>query len=229
MQHNLVDEFHFWMFPVAVGSRQRLRDGRDTTHLKLVDQKTFRSGIVVLIYAPKQRYTQSPVSSPEVPVCRNIQDTDRPSRHDCGMASVRTEILIGARPWDVWDVVRDFGAVHERLVPGFVVDAHLDDDARVVTFFNGAVARELLIDVDDDARRLVWSVVESPLNYRHHNASVQVFSDAEERTRFVWIADMLPNDIAPQVRELQERAMSVVKAVAESRRDDPSDHETVGR
>jgi Polyketide cyclase / dehydrase and lipid transport len=140
------------------------------------------------------------------------------------MASIRTEILINARPGDVWDAVRDFGAVHKRLVPGFVVDAYLDDDARVVTFFNGAVARELLIDVDDDARRLVWSVVESPLHYRHHNASVQVFSDAEQRTRFVWIADILPNDIAPQVRELQQRATSLVKAVAESQTDAGSVH-----
>jgi dihydrofolate reductase len=53
MQHNLVDEFHFWLYPVAVGSGQRLFDGIDTTHLKLVDTTTFSSGIVVLTYAPK--------------------------------------------------------------------------------------------------------------------------------------------------------------------------------
>ena len=52
MQHNLVDEFHLWVFPVAVGAGQRLFDGIDTTHLKLVDTTRFDSGIVVLVYAP---------------------------------------------------------------------------------------------------------------------------------------------------------------------------------
>ena len=53
MERNLVDEFHFWMFPVALGAGQRLFDGIDTTHLKLVDTTKFKSGIVVLVYAPK--------------------------------------------------------------------------------------------------------------------------------------------------------------------------------
>ncbi len=53
MRHDLIDEFHFWMFPVVVGSGQRLLDGIDTTHLRLVNTTTFSSGIVVLTYTPK--------------------------------------------------------------------------------------------------------------------------------------------------------------------------------
>lgn len=53
MQHNLVDEFHFWLFPVAVGSGDRLFDGIDTTHLELIGTTTFSTGIVVLKYGPK--------------------------------------------------------------------------------------------------------------------------------------------------------------------------------
>ena len=53
IRHNLVDEFHFWKFPVVAGSGQRLLDGIDTTHLKFVDQTTFKSGIVVLVYGLK--------------------------------------------------------------------------------------------------------------------------------------------------------------------------------
>ena len=78
------------------------------------------------------------------------------------MASIRREILIEARPEVVWDAVRDVGAVHERLAPGFVVDTRLEDGARVVTFASGLVAREVIVDVDDGARRLVWAVVGSP-------------------------------------------------------------------
>jgi dihydrofolate reductase len=53
MERNLVDEFHFWFFPVVAGSGERLLDGLDVTHLKPVSTTPFASGIVVLTYAPK--------------------------------------------------------------------------------------------------------------------------------------------------------------------------------
>lgn len=48
--HKLVDEFHFWVFPVVAGKGDRLLDGLDLTTLKLVDTSRFQSGIVVLVY-----------------------------------------------------------------------------------------------------------------------------------------------------------------------------------
>ena len=51
--HNLVDEFHFWVFPVLAGGGQRLIEDIELTHLDLVDTTTFGSGIVVLEYASK--------------------------------------------------------------------------------------------------------------------------------------------------------------------------------
>jgi uncharacterized protein YndB with AHSA1/START domain len=127
------------------------------------------------------------------------------------VASITKQVLIDAPPDDVWDALRDFGAVHERLAPGFVVDCQLEGNARVVTFFNGAVARELLVDIDDDARRLVYSIVESPLGSTHDNSSAQVFADADGRSRFVWIKDVLPDELAPWIDELMEHGISVVK------------------
>ncbi|MGI5147314.1 dihydrofolate reductase family protein [Plantactinospora sp. CA-294935] len=55
VQHGLVDEFHFWYFPVIVGAGKHLFEGAgfDTTHLKLADVDRFDSGIVVHIYVPK--------------------------------------------------------------------------------------------------------------------------------------------------------------------------------
>src|SRR3954454_20676534 len=109
------------------------------------------------------------------------------------MASIRKEILLDAPVDDVWAALRDWPAPHERLVPGFVVDTRLDGRDRVVTFFNGLEARELLVDLDDDARRLAWSAVGGTL--AHHNASAQVFRE-DGGTRFVWIADVLPDEEA---------------------------------
>ncbi|TDU83189.1 dihydrofolate reductase [Kribbella voronezhensis] len=49
----LVDEYHFWVFPVVAGSGDRLFDGQSLTHLELLDSTTFKSGIVVHKLAPK--------------------------------------------------------------------------------------------------------------------------------------------------------------------------------
>ena len=93
--------------------------------------------------------------------------------------------------------MRDFGAVHTRLVPGFVTDTRLDGDARIVTFANGTVARELLVDCDDARRRLVYAIISERI--KQHSASVQVIADGDGRSRLVWIVDVLPNEIAPYI------------------------------
>ena len=113
------------------------------------------------------------------------------------MASIHKDIPIDAHPDDVWASVRDFGAVHQRLAPGFVIDGHLDGDVRVLTFHNGMVARELLVDCDDARRRLVYAVISERV--KHYSASVQVAADGETRTRMTWIVDVLPNEIASYV------------------------------
>src|SRR5436190_13069005 len=88
------------------------------------------------------------------------------------MASIRLEMALHADPANVWDAVRDVGAIHTRLAPGFVTDVKLDGDARIVTFANGMVAKELIVDQDDAAWRLVWSIVGGRMT--HHNGSIQV-------------------------------------------------------
>jgi carbon monoxide dehydrogenase subunit G len=130
------------------------------------------------------------------------------------MASIHKEILIEARPENVWAAIRDVGAIHRRLAPGFVVDTKLDGDARIVTFGNGMVARELIVDIGDAARRLVWSVVGGRMT--HHNASLQVFADGESRSRVVWIADLLPNDLAATVAGMIEQGMAVMQKTLQS-------------
>jgi hypothetical protein len=101
-------------------------------------------------------------------------------------------------------------------VPGFVADCRLDGDDRIVTFFNGAVAREAFVDSDDAQRRLVWSVTESRLGLTHHNASAQVFDGPDGTTRFVWTADVLPHEMAAPVGQLMDRGIQVVKQTLEA-------------
>jgi len=128
------------------------------------------------------------------------------------MTSIHRDIPINARPEDVWAAVRDFGAVHRRLAPGFVLDTQIESAARIVTFANGNVAREMLADCDDTRQRLVYAVFSERV--KHYNASVQVAADGESHARLIWTVDLLPNEIAPYIAgQMDQAALAMQKAL----------------
>src|ERR1700732_518729 len=129
------------------------------------------------------------------------------------MASIHKDIPIEAPASDVWDAVRDFGAPQTRLVPGFVLDARLDGEARIVSFANGTVARELLVDCDHARRRLVYAVISERLT--QYSASVQVFADTEARSRLAWIVDVLPHEMAPYIDAQMDQAALAMRNALE--------------
>ncbi|MEP6838411.1 MAG: SRPBCC family protein [Bradyrhizobium sp.] len=112
------------------------------------------------------------------------------------MASIHKDIPLDATPAEVWDAVRDFGALHTRLVPGFVTDTKLDGDARIVTFASGNVARELLVGCDDERKRLAYAIAANE-RVQHYAGTVQVLAGGATRCRMIWSVDVLPNEIAP--------------------------------
>jgi carbon monoxide dehydrogenase subunit G len=132
------------------------------------------------------------------------------------MASIHKDIPIDAHPDDVWAAVRDFGALH-RLVPGFVRDVRLEGDARqetrIVTFANGMVAREVLVDCDDARRRLVYAVISERVT--HYSATVQVAADGAAGSRLSWIVDLLPHEMADYVDgQMDQAALAMQQALA---------------
>lgn len=129
------------------------------------------------------------------------------------MATIRKEIRIDARPERVWEALRDVGALHTRLVPGFVTDVRMEEGARLVTFANGIVAREVIVTVDDEARRLVWTIVGGRMT--HHNGAAQVLPDDPDGSRFVWTTDLLPDLVAPAIEAMMAQAMPIIKATIE--------------
>src|SRR5580700_1112875 len=91
------------------------------------------------------------------------------------MTSIAVEISTEASPWAVWDAIRDIGALHTRLVPGFVVNTELVPGGRRVTFQNGMVVVEPIVSVSAELRRLVWTAQGGPPGLIHYNAAVQVY------------------------------------------------------
>jgi carbon monoxide dehydrogenase subunit G len=130
------------------------------------------------------------------------------------MATIIKHVQLSAKPEDVWNALADFGALHQRLVPGFVTTCEFDGEARTITFANGSVARELLVSSDAERRRLVYAI---PANERikHYSASAQVSDDGKGGAELAWTIDLLPNEIAPYVSgQMDLGAAAMQKAFA---------------
>ena len=130
------------------------------------------------------------------------------------MASIRKDLIINASAEHVWAAVRDIGAIHTRLAQQFVIDTKLEGDSRLVTFANGEVVRERIVDIDDRACRLAYAVIE--WRTTHHNASFQVVSEGDGRCRLIWITDLLPDSLADLVGGFVDQGCVAIKRTLET-------------
>ena len=130
------------------------------------------------------------------------------------MATIYKEILVRATPAFVWDALKDVGAVHTRLAQGFVTNTEHSGDERTVTFANGFVARERLVSVRDDIRRLAYTLVEGSAS--HHNASFQVLDAPGGESRVVWVTDLLPDEVSASISEMVDLGSDAIKQTLET-------------
>jgi hypothetical protein len=130
------------------------------------------------------------------------------------MASIQIERIIEAPAETVWDALRDVGALHSRTAPGFVVGTQLQEGARIVTFHNGVVSREVIVDIDDARLRVAYGITGGP--FTHHSASNQVVAEGPGKCRFIWITDLLPDELAPRVTAMMTQGADAVKATMEA-------------
>lgn len=128
------------------------------------------------------------------------------------MASLFKDIFIAASSERVWDAARDIGALHTRLVPGFVIDTRLAPGERVVTFANGVTLREPIISLDDARRRLAWSSIGGITT--HYNAVLEVIAEGEG-TRVRWTTDFLPDEVGPRISAMQDQGLQAMKRAFE--------------
>ncbi len=129
------------------------------------------------------------------------------------MASLRKDVYIDAPPTLVWGALRDIGALHTKLVPGFVTDTRMDGQARIVTFGNGAVAREEIVSVDEKRRRVCWAILDPP--FQHYSAAAWVEPDGDG-CRFSWSVDLLPDEMASRVEGMMTAGIEVIRKTMES-------------
>lgn len=128
------------------------------------------------------------------------------------MTTVHREMVIDAEPDRAWAVIGDFANGPTAMAPGFVTGCRLaSPDVRVVTFVNGDVAWERLVAIDESTRRIVWSVFDGWTRPAHDNASFQVFAEGTDRTRLVWIHDVLPDELATSFATAMDGGLEVIE------------------
>jgi carbon monoxide dehydrogenase subunit G len=129
------------------------------------------------------------------------------------MAGGKAEATIARAPEDVWKIIRDFGGLAEYM-PG-IDSCTVDGDVRTVGTM-GIVVKEQLRELDDDARRLSYSVVESPMaNMVSHLATISVEAEGTG-THFTWEVEVEPDDLGPLFLGVYEQSVAAFKTKLES-------------
>jgi hypothetical protein len=124
------------------------------------------------------------------------------------MATLRQDIELDLHPDAAWDALRDFGALHERLVKGLVTACESDGRERLLTFFDGRTVRELLVGVDDEDRRLTYAIVDG---FAHYQGTAQVVP-RERGCLFRWYVDLLPDERAGDVAQMMARGATAIRS-----------------
>jgi hypothetical protein len=131
------------------------------------------------------------------------------------VATIRKLIEIDATADHVWSALADFQNVHIRLAPGFLTGGKPDGDtARIVSFANGAMAKETLVACDHGLKRLVYFIAPGE-RIAHHNASAEIVATGEKTCRFIWTTDVLPDGLAPYIDAQMTEGAKVMKATME--------------
>jgi len=128
------------------------------------------------------------------------------------MDSATAEASIARNPDDIWKVIREFGDL--GYMPG-IDSCTVDGDIRTVGTM-GISVKEQLRDLDDDTRRLSYSVIESPMsNLVSHLVTIAVDSEGAG-THLTWSVEVEPDDLLPLFMGIYEGSVVALKDKFES-------------
>ena len=129
------------------------------------------------------------------------------------MATAKAETTIARSPDDVWKVIREFGAI-AGYMPG-IDSCTVEGDIRTVGTM-GIELKEQLRDLDDDTRRLSYSIVESPMkNLVSHLCTISIDPEGDG-THLTWLTEVEPDDMLALFQGVYEGAVVALKKMFES-------------
>ena len=127
------------------------------------------------------------------------------------MADGKAEVKIAKSPDEVWDLVGNFGGLADWM-PG-VDSCELDGDIRKLQTM-GLEIHEQLVEHDDDARRIAYSIVKSPMPLEHHLATISV-EPVGDGSLLTWAYEVRPDEMAGAIGPIYEGSAQAVKTKLE--------------
>jgi carbon monoxide dehydrogenase subunit G len=126
------------------------------------------------------------------------------------MATATAELTMSATPDAVWAIVRDYQGL-DSWMPGIEKSVAEGDD-RVLSMM-GMTIRERLVNLDESAKSLTYSIVDgAPVE--SHEATITVH-DADGGSRVTWDVTATPDDMAGLMQGLYQGALEALQAKAE--------------
>lgn len=119
------------------------------------------------------------------------------------MASVQTHITIDAPAEDVWNTVRDFGAIDQYVEAIENVEAQGTGVGmtRTLTLQDGAQIKERLEALDDEAHTLRYTIVEGPLPVQEYVSTMTVQPTGAQQCEATWNCAFEPDGAPADVVE----------------------------
>jgi carbon monoxide dehydrogenase subunit G len=129
------------------------------------------------------------------------------------MASGQAEISVNVSPDDAWKLLRGFGTLAEWM-PG-IESCTVEGDVRTLGMM-GIEVKEQLRDLDDDARRIAYSVIESPMdNLESHLATIAVRAEGAG-SHITYSVEVVPDELLGLFLPMYEGALRSIKSRLEA-------------
>lgn len=118
------------------------------------------------------------------------------------MATINVSTTLGVSADELWAMVKDVGGVSGML--DVITDSSLDGDTRSCTMGDGGQLTETILSIDDEHRRVAYTITDGPFPIEAHAASMEVTDAGGGRSTFRWITDVKPDAMADGLRPLME-------------------------
>lgn len=124
------------------------------------------------------------------------------------MATIVREFTVNSPAATVWRDIADVGAVNQLI--DYLGPVTLDGPTRTCALGDAGTLHELIVSVDPDLRRVAYSIQESPFDFSHHHASMQVTPVGDHTSQVTWITDLAPDSLAGVIREPIDAAVDSI-------------------
>lgn len=128
------------------------------------------------------------------------------------MAEGKAEVTIDRTPDEVWAVVGRFEGLDEWM-PG-IDSCEMDGDVRKLQS-QGMELHEQLVNRDEAAKTISYSLIKGPIPLEHHLATISVEPDGEG-SKLTWAYEVRPDAMAAAFAPVYEGSVQTVKQQLES-------------